>query len=346
MRTRCRRGRWAEHSTSYTEHSVEHPVFTGERSNGPYEQLVEHSTEHPEFKSEHSTDDNEHRANFPELPCLPNLIAHTVTLLHPWEVPIVAHCKLADKTAYRAYAKIPHSQDCFISGVLGLEPSEHITRYNPAVRMLAVVADYDTILTPEKRDKMLAKLSPRPNFISTSYSGGTHAVRFLETPLSLPDDEEMRKNLLGVIRKSLKLDSAFGPLDVGAIERLSLVYHAGWDWRMENEEPIAAEMSLLWLVDAAKKPNSNGIEIPLSAVAAEVERRFPGRWQGEFKQEARGVRFRDANSDNPTLAFEQAVASSNAVVQIRIALSFFIIMCSCFSFGCPHGHFFRHSPCT
>ena len=35
---------------------------------------------------------------------------------------------------------------------------------------------------------------------------------------------------------------------------------------------------------------------------AEVEKRFPGRWSGDFKEGARGVRFWDPTADNPTAA--------------------------------------------
>ncbi len=240
-------------------------------------------------------------ASFPELPCLPNLTAHEMTFRKPWEVSVIAHSILRDKEAYRAYIQRANTQDCLVSGVLGEIPSRRVGRENPPARMLAVIADYDIPLSYDKREAMLARLPIRPNFISTSYSGGTHAVWFFEKPLPLPHTVNARDRLLATIRKKLKLDRAFGALDAGAFERLSQVYHAGWDWRMVNESPIPEESSLVWLMDAIAK-DSPAAELPLSIVAAEVERRFPGRWSGDFIEGARGVRFWDSQADNQTAA--------------------------------------------
>ncbi len=70
---------------------------------------------------------------------------------------------------------------------------------------------------------------------------------------------------------------------------------------MVNESPIPEESSLVWLMDAIAK-DAPAAELPLSIVAAEMERRYPGRWQGDFTEGARGVRFWDAQADNQTAA--------------------------------------------
>ena len=66
---------------------------------------------------------------------------------------------------------------------------------------------------------------------------------------------------------------------------------------MVHDDPIPEERSLLWLMDALNKPRRSSNDIPLSIIAEEVQRRFPGRWQGEFTIGARGVRFWDAQAD-------------------------------------------------
>ncbi len=243
---------------------------------------------------------------FPKLPCIPNLSCREVDMLHPWLAPIAKRNSLPTKAAYREYIQNPETQDCLLSGVVGEVAGLRVSRENPPARLLAVVADYDLELSCDKREKMLAKLLVRPNFISRSYSGGTHAVWFLEKPLPLPSDQDALDRLLATIRKELKLTNAFGPLDVNAFNKLSQVYHAGWDWRMVHDDPIPEERSLLWLMDALNKPRRSSNDIPLSIIAEEVQRRFPGRWQGEFTIGARGVRFWDAQADNPTAAIVTA----------------------------------------
>ena len=44
------------------------------------------------------------------------------------------------------------------------------------------------------------------------------------------------------------------------------------------------------------------VELPMETVAAEVEKRWPGRWKGEFKLGARGMRFWDDSAANDTAA--------------------------------------------
>ncbi len=244
--------------------------------------------------------------SFPQFPCIPNLAAQEVKFTHPWEAVIIPHDTLADKAAYRAHIENPATSDVLISGIIGTSPNLRVSQENPPARMLAVVADYDTVLSPEKRAKMLAKLTTRPNFISTSYSGGTRAVWMLESPLPLPSDSAAQNKLLTLIIKDLKLKAAFGPLDENAFLKLSQYYHAGWNWQMVNEEAISEERSLLWLTEAIKKARGEKADIPIEAVAAEVMKRYPGRWRGEFTLGARGVRFWDSQADNPTAAIVTA----------------------------------------
>ena len=116
-------------------------------------------------------------------------------MLHPWLAPIAKRNSLPTKAAYREYIQNPETQDCLLSGVVGEVAGLRVSRENPPARLLAVVADYDLELSCDKREKMLAKLLVRPNFISRSYSGGTHAVWFLEKPLPLPSDQDALDSL-------------------------------------------------------------------------------------------------------------------------------------------------------
>lgn len=244
---------------------------------------------------------------FPELPMRPNLMASAVNFGQPWQQRVIAHDKLRDKAAYRAYICNPATKDCLFSGIRGMNKHEMVSRENPAVSMIAVVADYDMVMTDEERMKKTAKLVIKPNFISSSYSGGTHAVWFLQAPLPLMPNAEMVQALLETIVRKLKLKNAYGQLDGKAFYNTSQYYHAGWNWQQISTEAIAESMSLLWLDEALKKSKftTTGTQIPLARIWEEMQKRgWDKKWGGDkaFELGARGVRFWDPLADCPTAA--------------------------------------------
>lgn len=238
------------------------------------------------------------------LPCLPNLGSQDITWREPWTVPEVPRMQFPTKDSYKAYITHPKSESCLFSGVSGLNPHQRVSRHNPATRLHAVVADFDTILDESKRLKMLERLTIKPNFISRSYSGGTHAIWILEESLPLLPDSNAQRALLQVISKELKLTRAFGAIDENAFYNLSQLYNVGWEWQAGGGTPIAASRTILWLEAAMKKARSSEGEfsIPLERISAEIGKRFPNRWHGEFTLGARGCRFWDAQADCHTAA--------------------------------------------
>lgn len=244
-------------------------------------------------------------AGFPALPMRPNLMASAVNFGQPWQQPVIAHDKLRDKAAYRSYICNPATKDCLFSGIRGMNKLEMVSRENQPAIMLAVVADYDLVMTEAERMKKTAKLVIKPNFISSSYSGGTHAVWFLQTPIPLMPNADMVQALLETITRKLKLKNAYGPLDAKAFYNASQYYHAGWNWQQISAEPIPESMSLLWLDEAMKKSKftTTCTQIPLERIREEMKKRgWDKRWQGEFELGARGVRFWDPLADCPTAA--------------------------------------------
>lgn len=239
-----------------------------------------------------------------QLPTIANFTSHDVQFCTPWEAHVIPRMKLADKPAMKAYLGNPATEDCLFSGIRGLSANLRVGRDNPPAAMLAIVADYDKPLTEKERQKKLDKLVHKPNYIARSYSGGTHAVWRLERPLPLMPDPNMVHELLQIICKELKLTSAFGALDAKAFFTPGQYYHAGWDWEAPDDTPISESTSMLWFDTALRKSRfcDSGVHIPLESVEAEMQKRFPNRWQGSFELGARGVRFWDAQADNPTAA--------------------------------------------
>lgn len=210
----------------------------------------------------------------------------------------------ASKALYSKKITAPETQDCFVSMFSGMNPAARVNADNPPAYMHGVVADYDTPIPDEKRAKMLSKLTRKPSWISTTFSGGTRAVWEFEKPLPLIGEAGYLKALLGAVARELHLRSAFGALDENAYYTPGQYYHIGWDLREAGGVPIGEEHTLLWQQEALAKANWSrvGTEVPLERVAEEVGKRFPGRWAGPFTEGARGVRFWDPEADNPTAA--------------------------------------------
>lgn len=245
-------------------------------------------------------------AGFPALPMRPNLMASAVSFGQPWQERVITHDKLRDKAAYRSYICNPATKDCLFSGICGMNKHEMVSRENPAVSMIAVVADYDMQLSDEERRNKTAKLVIKPNFISSSYSGGTHAVWFLQAPLPLMPNADMVQALLETIVRKLKLKNAYGQLDGKAFFNPSQYYHAGWNWQQISTDPVPETMTLLWLDEALKKSKftATGTQIPLARIWEEMQKRgWDKKWGDKaFELGARGVRFWDPLADCPTAA--------------------------------------------
>src|SRR5438309_2495325 len=85
-----------------------------------------------------------------------------------------------------------------------------------------------------------------------------------------------------------------------ASQKPTQVWTNGGEWYEITKTPLSWELICGVAADAGKKCDFAHAEIPLETVAAEVARRFPGKWQGEFKLDALGVRFWDETADCPT----------------------------------------------
>ena len=238
------------------------------------------------------------------LPCLSNFLVKNVRMSAPWREPVRSRDLFNDKDVFKNYLSEPTTHDCLFSGVVGLEAQSRISRENPPARLLALVADYDLSLEEEARTKKLNKLPILPNYIATSFSGGTHAIWFLEHSLPLMQDAASNHALLRVAAKDLKLNRAFGVLDERAFYNLSQYYTCGRIWQHVSEEPVPMGRCELWVLEALKclKFGGTGATISLGRIKAEIDKRFPNRWKGEFTLGARGVRFWDATADNETAA--------------------------------------------
>ena len=317
IKTRARREGWRENCVSekvqrgvklegQDEPRAPEKVQRGVRSEGQ-----------DEPRAPEKVQDEPHEHSLPSicLPCLANFSAHAVEMLDIISAGKTLRSResFRDKEAFKAHLACPQTKDILYSGVLGENPGMRVGRNNPATRLLAVVADYDLPISNEKRSKYLSKLPTPPNFIESSFSGGTHAVWLLEHPIPLMAKgsgdgsllgEEYNQALLDLIASELKLNRGFGEPDKVAFRNFGQYYAFGRGLNVLSTTPvITAERCEYWVVKALRKAGKgNKASVPLELVAREVERRFPGRWNGPFEKGARGVRFWDSLADSPGAA--------------------------------------------
>src|SRR5262249_20345360 len=78
------------------------------------------------------------------------------------------------------------------------------------------------------------------------------------------------------------------------------IWTNGGEWHVWRQAPMSWQTVFGYAVEAAKKMARTSAQIPMAVIEEEMRKRFPGRWQGEFKLDALGVRFWDSTADNPT----------------------------------------------
>jgi hypothetical protein len=226
-----------------------------------------------------------------------NLSSCHATECEPWNISTHA----PQKTNWNK----PDVEHCFYSGLEGLIAASRIdSKNNPAVFLHWLVADYDGQIDQHMRDTVLERCGDfKPQYICRTFSGGARLLWKLEKPFPLHKNDLTAK-LLRHVKKRLKLAKILVGLDADAFEDPAKYYEAGTDWVHLSDDVIPAPFMMQWAVESTHNYawKKLGPSIPMELVAAEVEKQYPGQWQGEFEVGVRGIRFWDTSADNETAA--------------------------------------------
>jgi hypothetical protein len=143
----------------------------------------------------------------------------------------------------------------------------------------------------------------KPQYLCRTFSGGARLLWKLETPFPLHRNDLTAK-FMRHVKKKLKLSKILVGLDAEAFEDPCKYYEAGTDWVHLSGDVIPSAFIMQWAIESTHNYawNKLGDPIPIDRVAAEVEKQYPGRWQGEFAAGVRGIRFWDSSADNQTAA--------------------------------------------
>lgn len=237
---------------------------------------------------------------------LPNLSSSVVKdSPPPWD-STSKRPQLKDKADFRHWVIQDSTDHYFFSGFEGLNQSARINlKDNPPYRMHGLVADYDSATTREAVVAYLDKNSPvafRPAWISATFSQGVRLVWEFEKPIFCHNTSSL-KALLTRMRIELKCAKLSAGLD-DIILKPDQYYELGTNWQRYSDVRIPTKILHLWVYESGQRVKwaSEGADIPMELVAAEVEKQFPGKWPNDFVDGARGPRFWDPTADNDTAA--------------------------------------------
>ena len=197
----------------------------------------------------------------------------------------------ASKAAFRDWCSDSTTDHVFYSTVEGDNPSLRISNDNPPHAIWGVVGDYDSSVDWTIVDKLI-KAQCRghmPTWRSRTESGYIRLVWEFES--KMPIDPDMFPAFMKRLASSLNMERVFAGFDSASL-RSNQYFELGTDWEKIGD-PLPESFYRTALLKAAmdKPPQASETSIPIDVVASEIEKKFPGRWDGEFTVGARGPLF-------------------------------------------------------
>lgn len=232
-----------------------------------------------------------------------NLVDRALVPGEPWAWPVTPE-QLADvrelsKTQRRARLSDPATRWNTYTPVVAVDPGRRVSKSNPPASLRGMVADYDVRTPRDVVRGWIAQMdeSLRPQWIETSLSHKVRLVWIFDREIPV-ESAEHAEELFHAFASHLRLASALPGYDP-ASEKCAQMWTNGGAWEACAPAPVPWNVLFGLAVEAGSRLRRNAsAEVPLAAVEAEVQRRWPGRWQGEFKVNSVGVRFWDPSADN------------------------------------------------
>ena len=227
-----------------------------------------------------------------------NLSASKVFPVEPWDYKVEVPPEVqVSKDKFIEWCQKPTTNNCHYSAAEGLDPFRRVASDNPAVSLYGLIADYDAEVTEEMITKLTTKCPTEfvPNWGSFTFSHGGRLVWMFESPITLGDNK-LTKQFLKTVAKKLKLNKLLPGFDAEAFYEVSKYYEKGREWFKLSGDVIPTNFVHQWMYEAGNKVmwlDKDHLAIPLDVIRAEIEKQFPGRWQGNFEEGVRCSRFWD-----------------------------------------------------
>jgi hypothetical protein len=220
---------------------------------------------------------------------IPNLRSDETAQIDPFTfVPDVPEAAKKTKSAFKLWSADGLTKHAFVSMVEGLNPHQRVTDENPPAIIHGILIDYDA---PAGDDPIgfVKKRGGDPTIIHTSYSGHIRLGWTFAEPI--PVTADIAHKFIQQIHKAISASKIFPGYDQTSAKPNQYL-EIGSGWKMIGPTlSVSQVQTCLFKAYSEKGYTASDIEIPIELVAAEVERRFPGKWTGRFELESRGPLF-------------------------------------------------------
>lgn len=178
--------------------------------------------------------------------------------------------------------------------------SNPVSATNPPIGIRGFAADFDLNVPREAVLPLLEQMpvATRPTYLEISLGGRYRLVWTFAREILVVDIAHANE-FLAAFAEFVNASKVFPGYDPSS-EKVTQRWTNGGEWKEVTNQPVPVDILVGIAIKAAKKAqvlSSGQAEIPLDVVAAEVEKRFPGRWAGPFELDNLGVRFWDPAAD-------------------------------------------------
>lgn len=243
---------------------------------------------------------------------LKNLKAQaTFEVEKPWEHPARNRYPtlMVSKEKWSGWVNDVSTDHCFLSAVEGLAGSLRVTEDNQAFKVHGFLVDYDSELLDADRSNLFqTKAEWAPAWASVTFQGRCRLLFLFEKPILISGNKHYAAFAREAMRK-MKLTNFMRGLDEAAFLSPVKYYDIGREWfSVFPDARIRSDVLNVWAGTAGKKIQfpSQDVKIPLDAVQAEIDKRWPGKWIGAFEEGRSSVRFWDPSADNERAAVLRA----------------------------------------
>jgi len=231
-----------------------------------------------------------------QLQVLPNLVGHSVTLTDDLTLSTILNPRPAGltKEQHREWCASATTQSHFYSVWEGINPLARINTGNPPKLLHGIIADYDSINAMSKIQALPTSTGFLPTWITESFTPGKCRLIWpFEKPI-LITNPMIAEVILKELDAKIKISDALPGFDTASWKDTQY-FELGSNWQsVQGAVPVPKSLLNQCIMEAglkAKVVDSDTPIIPMDIIAAEVERQFPGRWQGVFDEGMRGPLF-------------------------------------------------------
>lgn len=245
---------------------------------------------------------------------LPNLVGHVVSILDDTTASQLPSQRPSNMTKeiYNRWCREATTKAHFISAWEGLNAQGRISETNPSRYLHGIIADYDNANAMSKIQALANSTGHLPTWVVQSFTPGKcRLIWVFENPV-LVANPDITAEFLKKLDEKIKISHALPGFDKASWKDTQY-FELGSNWQsITGALPIPDSLLSECMLQGgmAAKMELADTEIPIDVIAEEVERRWPGRWGGQFVEGAAGPLF----WIDPFLNHRNAVVRENGMV--------------------------------